>query len=75
MASVKSPVLDAKNSSKTRTRLMTTVFDRGQQVGEGTYGKVYKGRWRTTGESVALKRIRIDPDKDGVWNKIRARLI
>ena len=50
----------------TRTRQMTDVFERGQQVGEGTYGKVYKGRWRDTGDAVALKRIRIDPEKDGV---------
>ena len=59
----------------TRTRQMTDVFERGQQVGEGTYGKVYKGRWRDTGDAVALKRIRIDPEKDGVCAHFLASII
>jgi CTD kinase subunit alpha len=35
------------------------------QVGEGTYGKVYKARSNTTGQLVALKRIRMEGEKDG----------
>ncbi|KAJ1961754.1 kinase subunit of RNA polymerase II carboxy-terminal domain kinase I [Dipsacomyces acuminosporus] len=34
-------------------------------VGEGTYGKVYKARNRETGQVVALKRMRIDMDREG----------
>ncbi|CAG8548509.1 5582_t:CDS:2 [Funneliformis caledonium] len=34
------------------------------QVGEGTYGKVYKARNRETKEIVALKKIRMDPEKE-----------
>ncbi|KAJ2378049.1 kinase subunit of RNA polymerase II carboxy-terminal domain kinase I [Coemansia sp. RSA 2607] len=34
-------------------------------VGEGTYGKVYKARNRETGQVVALKRMRIDMEREG----------
>ncbi|RKP36108.1 Pkinase-domain-containing protein, partial [Dimargaris cristalligena] len=35
------------------------------QVGEGTYGKVYKAKYRTTGKLVALKRFRLESEKEG----------
>ena len=35
------------------------------QVGEGTFGKVYKARNSVTGALVALKRIRMETEKDG----------
>ncbi|KAF8913932.1 hypothetical protein CPB84DRAFT_1757945 [Gymnopilus junonius] len=35
------------------------------QVGEGTFGKVYKARNMLTGTYVALKRIRMESEKDG----------
>lgn len=35
------------------------------QVGEGTFGKVYKARNTATGVNVALKRIRMEAEKDG----------
>jgi len=35
------------------------------QVGEGTFGKVYKARNSVTGVLVALKRIRMETEKDG----------
>jgi CTD kinase subunit alpha len=41
------------------------MFERIGQVGEGTYGKVYKARNMLTGELVALKRIRMEFEKDG----------
>lgn len=34
-------------------------------VGEGTYGQVYKGRDKDTGELVALKKVRTDNEKEG----------
>lgn len=47
-------------------------FERVDQVGEGTFGKVYKARYKTTGgknppkaEYVALKRILMDNEKEG----------
>lgn len=35
------------------------------QVGEGTFGKVYKARNNITGAHVALKRIRMEAERDG----------
>jgi len=48
------------------TRNVDTVYERLSQVGEGTYGKVYKARDRTTGHLVALKKIRMEAEKEGV---------
>eukprot|EP01108_Squamamoeba_japonica_P005199 TRINITY_DN4089_c0_g1_i2.p1 TRINITY_DN4089_c0_g1~~TRINITY_DN4089_c0_g1_i2.p1 ORF type:complete len:376 (+),score=167.07 TRINITY_DN4089_c0_g1_i2:154-1281(+) len=36
------------------------------KLGEGTYGIVYKAKNRETGEIVALKRIRLDSEEEGV---------
>lgn len=41
------------------------AYQRLAQVGEGTYGKVYKARHVHTGVFVALKRIRMEGEKDG----------
>lgn len=41
------------------------VYERLVQVGEGTYGKVYKARNIHTGALVALKRIRMEAERDG----------
>ncbi|KIH59324.1 kinase domain protein [Ancylostoma duodenale] len=35
------------------------------QVGEGTYGQVYKARDKVTGEQVALKKVRLENEKEG----------
>lgn len=35
-------------------------FDRVEKIGEGTYGIVYKAKDKTTGKTVALKKIRLD---------------
>ena len=43
-----------------------SMFERIGQVGEGTYGKVYKARNTLTGELVALKKIRMESERDGV---------
>ena len=36
------------------------------QVGEGTYGEVHKAQDKETGEIVALKRVRMEKEKEGV---------
>ncbi|XP_038076229.1 cyclin-dependent kinase 13-like isoform X2 [Patiria miniata] len=41
------------------------VFDIVDQVGEGTYGQVYKAKDKQTGELVALKKVRTDNEKEG----------
>jgi serine/threonine protein kinase len=36
------------------------------KVGEGTYGVVYKARNKETGETIALKKIRLEAEDEGV---------
>ncbi|KAI8806495.1 kinase-like domain-containing protein [Cladochytrium replicatum] len=40
-------------------------YMRKEQVGEGTYGKVFKAQHRKTGVHVALKRVKIESEKEG----------
>ena len=40
-------------------------FTESQKIGEGTYGQVYKAR-DTSGEWVALKKLRLDDNGEGV---------
>ncbi|CAN1340523.1 Cyclin-dependent kinase B2-1 [Linum perenne] len=42
------------------------LFEKLEKVGEGTYGKVYRARERTTGKIVALKKTRLHEDDEGV---------
>ncbi|KAI8081485.1 kinase-like domain-containing protein [Halteromyces radiatus] len=42
-----------------------TLYEKVGQVGEGTYGKVYKARNCKTGQLMALKRIRMKTEKEG----------
>jgi cyclin-dependent kinase 10 len=41
-------------------------FEKMNRVGEGTYGVVYRARDTKSGEIVALKRMRMDREKDGM---------
>eukprot|EP00111_Clytia_hemisphaerica_P022659 TCONS_00066670-protein len=42
------------------------IFKKMEKVGEGTYGVVYKALDRQTGKVIALKKIRLDADTEGV---------
>jgi len=42
------------------------LFQKLEKIGEGTYGVVYKAKDRQTGKVVALKKIRLDTDTEGV---------
>jgi len=41
-------------------------FQKIEKIGEGTYGVVYKARDKATGDFVALKKIRLDAESEGV---------
>ncbi|KAK6943898.1 Protein kinase domain [Dillenia turbinata] len=41
-------------------------YEKVEKVGEGTYGKVYKARDKTTGQLVALKKTRLEMDEEGI---------
>ena len=49
----------------TLARMPQEVFQIVSQVGEGTFGKVYKARNTTSGLFVALKKIRMEGERDG----------
>lgn len=51
--------LDSKSSIKER-------YDKIEKVGEGTYGVVYKARDNQTKEIVALKKIRLENEEEGM---------
>jgi len=41
-------------------------YEKLEKIGEGTYGKVYKAKDRTTGKLVALKKTRLEMEEEGV---------
>lgn len=41
-------------------------YEKLEKIGEGTYGKVYKAKNRETHEIVALKRVRLEDDDEGI---------
>ena len=43
-----------------------TEFEKMNRIGEGTYGIVYRARDTKTGEIVALKKMRMEREKDGI---------
>ena len=41
------------------------MFEKLEQVGQGTYGEVYLAKEKATGQMVALKKVRMDNEKEG----------
>ncbi|KAL6452937.1 CTK1 CTD kinase subunit alpha [Candida maltosa Xu316] len=48
-----------------KTTKLPNVYERVAQVGEGTYGKVYKAKHKITSEYVAMKKLRLESEKEG----------
>jgi len=44
-----------------------SCFEKLEQIGEGTYGQVYMAKEIETGEIVALKKIRMDNEREGIF--------
>lgn len=41
-------------------------FQKIEKIGEGTYGVVYKGKHLVTGKIVAMKKIRLESEDEGI---------
>ena len=41
-------------------------YDRLVTIGEGTYGKVFKGLDKVTGRTIALKKIKLENEEEGI---------
>lgn len=64
-ARAKPPRLDPSQIYLVYSMRATELYQRVQQVGEGTYGKVYKAKNELTGEYVALKKLRLESEREG----------
>ena len=65
------PSVDERASKLSRSGETTSSaglsnYEKLGRIGEGTYGVVYKAREKTTGDIVALKKIRMDRERDGM---------
>lgn len=49
-----------------RALLPVEDYEKVEKIGEGTYGVVYKGVHRQTGDTIALKKIRLEQEDEGV---------
>ena len=47
-------------------RATTDDYIKVEKIGEGTYGVVYKAKDKRTGEFVAMKKIRLEADEEGI---------
>ena len=49
-----------------KTRSMRDKYEKLEKIGEGTYGYVYKARDSTSSQIVALKKIKLENEDEGV---------
>lgn len=54
------------SSSAPGTAARLDDFTKIEKIGEGTYGVVFKGRNKKTGQIVAMKKIRLESEEEGV---------
>ena len=55
-----------KKKLKTKKKKMFMRYLKTQKLGEGTYGSVFRAQDKETGETVALKQVKMDQEEDGV---------
>jgi len=60
-----SSVRDSRSSRIPWGSRSVEIFEKIDQIGEGTYGKVYMAKNKETNETVALKKIRMANEKEG----------
>ena len=53
-------------NAKQSTKQQLPKYQLIEKIGEGTYGVVYKAKDRVTGRIMALKKIRLDSEDEGV---------
>ena len=58
--------LPVRGSLYPRSRIRMERYQKIEKIGEGTYGVVYKSKDRVTGEIVALKKIRLEAEDEGI---------
>ena len=46
--------------------MLCLQYEKVEKIGEGTYGVVYRARDRNTGMTIALKKIRLEQEEEGV---------
>jgi len=59
-------VMEEIEAEKRRGDLAASKYKKLEKIGEGTYGEVFKARNRKTNETVALKKIRMESEEEGV---------
>jgi len=59
-------VVDAIEAEKKRGDMAQSKYKKLEKIGEGTYGEVFKARNRKSGEIIALKKIRMESEDEGI---------
>ena len=50
-------------------------YDQSEKIGEGTYGVVYKAVQKSSGAIVAMKKIRLETEEEGMLQNLNYDLI